>query len=315
MAAALARKGTGRAVPIWELEFHAWDTASGKHVILGKEMERLTPAEQEKAMHANAEILLEVARDLHFAAVTVPGGYWYVGPGDLAFYVLPGDLPGRQLAILRKVAGSEIMLVSGSGGVLCADYSIEFCEQLMLDPDGFLQRAENMLTYGIENAKRLRDLGVDAVFTASDIADNSGLFFNPEQMDRFILPQTRRWAEAVHGMGLYAIMHSDGNLMQCLDVLADTGIDALQAIDATAGMDIDAARAVVGNRLCLCGNVDCGLLLRGTPEQVYAATEKLLRSQGKTGSFALGASNAVQHEVPIANYRAMIEAWKRASGG
>jgi uroporphyrinogen decarboxylase len=313
MEAALERKGQGQPVPIWELEFHAWDAASGRHVVLGEEMERLTPAEQEKALHENAEIMVEVARDLNFSAITPPGSYWYVAPGELAFHVLPGDLPDRQFAILKELVGDEIMLISGTGGVLCADYSMEFCEQLMLDPDGFQERAENMLAYGIEGAKRLRDLGAGAVFTASDIADNNGVFFNPEQMDRFILPYAKRWAEAVHEMGMYAIMHTDGNIMKCVDDLANTGLDAIQAIDATAGMDIDAARVIVGDRLCFCGNVDCGLLLRGTPDEIYDVTEKLLSTEGKTGAFSLGASNAVQHEVPIENYRAMINAWKAFS--
>lgn len=311
MAAALRRQGAGMTVPIWELEFHAWDAASGQHVVLGEEMAKLTPAGQEAAMHRNAEIMLATCRDLGFAALSVPGGYWHVAPGELAYYILPGELRFRQLAILRKLAGDELMLIAATGGVLCADYSMEFCEQLMLDPDAFQQRAENQFAYGVEVSKRCRDLGADAVFTASDIADNSGLFFNPAQMDRFILPYATRWAAAVHGMGMYAIMHSDGNLMDGLDALAGTGLDALQAIDATAGMDIAAARRVVGSRLCLCGNVDCGLLLRGTPDQVHAATVKLLASQGRTGAFALGASNAVQPEVPMENYRAMIAAWKQ----
>ena len=58
------------------------------------------------------------------------------------------------------------------------------------------------------------------------------------------------------------------------------------------------------------GNVDCGLLVQGTPDGVYAATRKLLSTEGTTGAFVLGASNAVQDEVPIENYRAMIEAWR-----
>jgi uroporphyrinogen decarboxylase len=209
--------------------------------------------------------------------------------------------------------GDEIMLISSTGGVICADYSIEFCEELMTEPEAFTQRAERTLADGVECAKRMRDLGAGAVFTASDIADNNGVFFNPKQMDDYILPYANRWSEAVHEMGIYAIMHTDGNIMKCIDDLANTGLDAIQAIDATAGMDIDKAREIVGDRLCFCGNMDCGLLLRGTPEEVYAATEKLLSTEGKTGAFSLGASNALQHEVPIENYRAMINAWKAFS--
>jgi hypothetical protein len=312
MMAALERRIPAGAVPIWELEFHAWDAASGRHVVLGEEMERLTPAEQERAMQENAEIIVSVCRDLHFAAVTPPGPYWHTAPGELAYNVLPGDLRWRQFEILRALAGDELALVGGAGGVIAADYSEAFCEALFFEPEKVDEMAEKGLAAGLENARRYRDLGAGAVFTASDIADNSGPFFNPEQMQRFILPYASRWAEGVHALGLYAILHSDGQLTPHLDALAGTGLDALQAIDATAGMDINMARQIAGSRLCLCGNVDCGLLLLGTPEQVYEATAKLLQAQKPHGAFVLGASNAVQKDVPMQNYRAMIEAWKSA---
>ena len=93
--------------------------------------------------------------------------------------------------------------------------------------------------------------------------------------------------------------------------LSESGIDALQAIDPVAGMEMVATKAKVAGRLCLCGNIDCGLLLIGTPETVFEATRDLLLACKQDGGFVLGASNAVQPEVPAANYRAMIEAWKQ----
>lgn len=310
MKAALERRIPAGAAPIWEIEFHAWDAASGRHVVMGEEMVKLTPLEQERAMQTNAEIIMSVSRDLHFSAVTSPGSFWYVAPGELAYWVLPGDLRFRQFEILHSLAGDDLMLLGITGGVISANYSEEFCEKLFFAPEKVDQMAAGQLGHGIENAKRFRDLGAAAVVTASDIADNSGPFFNPEQMRRFILPYASRWAQALHAMGLYAIMHSDGQLTDYLDALADTGLDALQAIDPIAGMDINQAREMVGTRLCLCGNVDCGLLLRDTPEKVYQATATLLQAQKQFGAFVLGASNAVQKDVPIENYRAMIEAWK-----
>ena len=111
-------------------------------------------------------------------------------------------------------------------------------------------------------------------------------------------------------MGLFTILHTDGQLMSYIDAIAATAVDALQAIDPVAGMDMAQTKAIAGDRLCLCGNIDCGLLLRGTPEQVYAATQTLLATCKADGNLVLGASNAVQSEVPMANYRAMIEARK-----
>ena len=89
-AAAMECRQPAGAVPIWEVEFKAWDAAAdaGKmpatHMVLGREMEALPPAGQEKALQANARIMLSVAREMHFSALTVPGGYWEHAPGELA---------------------------------------------------------------------------------------------------------------------------------------------------------------------------------------------------------------------------------------
>jgi uroporphyrinogen decarboxylase len=310
MMAALEHREPGECVPVWELEFQAWDAASGQHVILGHEFEALSAAQQERAMHANAEIMLSVSNEMCFAALSSPNAYWNQAPGQLAYYCMPGDTRFRQLEILRKMRSDDLMLVATTGGVIGANYSMEFCCRMVDDPGSIDKMARNCLEGAIANAKRFRDCGAEAVISPSDIADNSGPFFKPEYMDRWILPYLHEWAARIHEMGMYCILHSDGNLTPYMDAIAETGIDALQAIDPTAGMDMRQAKTTAGNRLCLCGNIDCGLLLRGRPEDVHAATMKLLNTCKTGGCLVLGASNAVQPDVPVDNYRAMIQAWK-----
>lgn len=311
MQAALERRAPTGPVPIWELEFQMWDQFSGRHVVLGHEFEALTPTEQERAMYANAEIIIAVAEKLHFAALTSPNGYWEQAPGQLAYYCLPGDTRYRQLEILRELAPKDLMLVGITGVILMANYSPEFCYRLIDEPEAVDGDARNMFEYGLAMTKRLRDCGADIVVTASDIADNNGPFFRQEYLERWILPNLSKWAEAVAGMGLYSILHSDGNLMPQLDAIANTGINGLQAIDPVAGMDMRKAKDLVGSRLCLCGNIDCGVLLRGKPADVFEATRRLLTTCKADGGFVLGASNAVQPEVPMDNYLAMIQAWEK----
>ena len=59
--AALEGRQPPEAVPIWELEFHAWDQVADEHVVLGQEFCVLSHAEQERALEANAEILLSAS--------------------------------------------------------------------------------------------------------------------------------------------------------------------------------------------------------------------------------------------------------------
>jgi len=127
-------------------------------------------------------------------------------------------------------------------------------------------------------------------------------------MERFVMPYVHEWASAVKSMGLYSIMHTDGNIMPFIELLAHTELHAVQAIDPTAGMTMRAAQELVKGRLCLCGNMDCGMLLTGTPDEVYQATKKLLTECVADGGVILGTSNAVQPVVPMENYRAMLAA-------
>jgi uroporphyrinogen decarboxylase len=311
LAALECRQPTG-AVPVWELEFHLWDQASGQHVILGHEFEALTAAEQDKALHRNAEIILSVCQEFGFAGLTPPGGFWEVAPGQLAYWVLPGESRMQQIRLLRELAPPDLMLISGSGGVICPpsrSYE-EFAYRLYDAPEEIDELARQTRDGGIETAKRLRDAGVEAVYCAADIADNHGPYFTPTQMSRFILPYLREWAAGVRELGLYSILHTDGNVSSLLDDLAGSGLNALQAIDPIAGMDIVEVKQRVGRRICLCGNIDCGLLHFGPADRIYNTTRDTLMACKPGGGFVLGASNAVFTETPIQHYREMIRAWR-----
>jgi uroporphyrinogen decarboxylase len=313
VCAALEGGQPSGAVPIWELEFHAWDQVGRGQVTLGTEFTALRAVEQERALYTTAEAMIAAADELGFAALTVPGWYWEIAPGEPAHYWLPGEARFAQIRALRDLGAEDLLLVAGSGGVMAmpgAAQYVEFAYRLYDAPEEIEQQAEDTLAHGLDTAARLLDAGIEALFTASDIADNRGPYFNPEQMERYILPYLRRWCERVREMGSYAILHTDGDVTQYLDELADSGLHALQAIDPVAGMEIRQVKAAVGDRLCLCGNVDCGLLLTGTAEEIYAVTRDLLLDCKPGGGLVLGASNAVQPEVPIANYRAMIRAWQ-----
>lgn len=301
----------GETVPRWEVSFECWDAFSGRRLILGKEMEALSPQGREKAMHANAEAFVTVSKELGFSMLRTLSGFWHVGPGQLAYLVMPRELVVRQLEIVRKMT-DDLVLVAPTGGVIAMPGPIEyeeFCYALIESPEKIEQTAREHLSAGLEAAKRFRDVGADAAMTASDLGDNHGPFFSPQQMDRLILPFLRRWVEGIRELGMYSIIHTDGLLYPILDAIADSGVDAIQAIDPVAGMDMKKAKGQVAGRCCLCGNIDCGLLLNGPPERVYAATRALLTCKAG-GGVMLGASNAVFQETPRENYLAMVQAWR-----
>ena len=81
-------------------------------------------------------------------------------------------------------------------------------------------------------------------------------------------------------------------------------------MDPVAGMDIAKAKGTVNGRLCLCGNVDCGMLILGSNEEIYRSAVGLIEGCKGGGGFVLSASNAVVQETPILHYREVIRAWE-----
>ncbi len=301
-------------VPLWELEFHLFNKYSEPQIVLGGEFEALSPKQQETALYENAEIIVAVACSLGHSAVTAPGRYWEQAPGQPAYYWLPGEMHWKQLEILRQVAGNRLAVVRGVPGMICPPAGSQyetFCYTLFDAPEQIDEQARQTLASGLEYARRAHDAGCDAVFCACDVADNHGVFFPPAQMERFWTPYLHKWASALTDMGLYTILHSDGNLTSILDVLAASPLHALQAIDPIAGMDIAAVKKQVGDKLCLCGNVDCGLLHFGPIDKIREQTARVCQVAGPGGRFVLGASNAVFRETPTEHYDAMLETWRQ----
>jgi uroporphyrinogen decarboxylase len=301
-------------IPLWELEFHLWGKFSDKPFFCGIDFEKLAKKEKEKAIQVNAEIIIEVSSELGFSAITIPGSYWELAPGVPAYYWLPQIYRIQLVKKLKDYMPENICLVANTGGVLAipdaANY-VEFSCKLFEEPEEIDKNAQLALQNGIENINRWAGLGVNVMLTASDLADNKGPYFNSEQMNRFILPYLQNWVEEVKRVGANSILHTDGNINFYLELLSESGVNAIQSIDPVAGMDMEETLKRIQNRTCLCGNIDCGLLLTSSPEIVFQETKKLLKKVRNYPGFVLGASNAVQPEVPKENYLAMSDALKQ----
>ena len=120
-----------------------------------------------------------------------------------------------KLATLLREEDPTFMVIGACGGVMGmpgASNYLEFSYKLFDAPEEIDNMARRNFERGLEQGQALRNAGVEAVYMAADMADNHGPFFNPEQMDRFILPYIRKMAEKLKEMGVYVMLHTDGDL-------------------------------------------------------------------------------------------------------
>ena len=68
---------------------------------------------------------------------------------------------------------------------------------------------------------------------------------------------------------------------------------------------------LAGGRVCLIGNVNCGLLDTGTDEDVRASAAYALKSGMPGGGYVFSTSNCIYTGMKLARYETMLEVWRK----
>jgi uroporphyrinogen decarboxylase len=171
---------------------------------------------------------------------------------------------------------------------------------------------EKAVDYYTEIARIARKLGAEVVLTGDDIAGKNGLFMSPRHFREIIHPAMKRLYKNFRDLGFLVIKHTDGDLMPIMDDLIETGLDCLDPIDPSAGMNIALIKRKYGGRICIKGNINCaGSLVYGTPGEVEKETRRCIEVAGKNGGYICSSSNSIHSSVIPENYIAMLNAVKK----
>jgi len=106
-----------------------------------------------------------------------------------------------------------------------------------------------------DGAEKLLECGVDAVWWTDDLGSNTGPLMSPKCYRKYFFPWHKRTASLAHKYGKFAFMHSHGNINALLPDIVETGIDMLDPVGPSDGMDIKHLKECYGNRLCFAGGI------------------------------------------------------------
>lgn len=168
---------------------------------------------------------------------------------------------------------------------------------------------EMSVDYNSRLAENVKSIGGEIVVVGDDIADSSSLLLSPDLYREMVKPHFNKLIRRFKELGLLVIKHTDGNIMDVVDDLIDSGIDCLDPIDPLAGMDIRAIKEKYGSKVCLKGNVDCvSTLVDKTPEEVIAETKQCILDASVGGGHIISSSNSIHAGINPVNYRVFLEA-------
>ncbi len=134
-------------------------------------------------------------------------------------------------------------------------------------------------------------------------------FMSPDQFKTFYWPFLRQTIIELIEDGVVPTVFWEGKCDTRLELIGD--IPAGKAIYWFEATDMFRAKEVLGDVVCIRGNVPASLLITGTSADVDEHCKKLIKGLGKGGGFILEGSASVPDEAPIENIVAMANSVRK----
>jgi uroporphyrinogen decarboxylase len=306
--AALERRPPAGRVPHFELVFYLTMEALGKVHPLQRDYRQWSQMEdKERELHRRdmAQTFIATAERYEHSAIFV-----HPNPGRR-------EETQRLIELIREASGDRYFLMIHGDvtyDIPAGDRLAEFCYRLADEPEVLKAEAAARVDAALKRAEWYRQQGgLDGMALCSDYCFNSGPFLSPAQFSEFVAPYLTRLVQGYRDLGFYTIKHTDGNIMPILDQLVQANPHALHSLDPQAGVDLAEVKRLVGQRVCLIGNVNCGLLDTGTEEEIAASARYALEAGMPGGGYIFSTSNCIYTGMPLASYERMLAVW-RAEG-
>jgi uroporphyrinogen decarboxylase len=302
--AALERQPISGRVPHFELVFYLTMEAFGKVHPLHRDYHQwLQMEEKERRLHRRdmADLYIATAERYEHSAI-------FVHPNPDT-----DDECARLVEIIRQRTGDRYFIMRHGDvtyGIPDGDTMVTFCQRLKYEPQQLKAEMEAAIARQLREAEHQKQLGgLDGFALCADYCFNKGPFLSPQQFGEFVTPYLSKLIQGYRELGFFVIKHTDGNIMPILDQLVEANPHALHSLDPQAGVDIAEVKRLYGDRLCLIGNVNCGLLDSGSEGDVIAATRYALQHGMPGGGYIFSTSNCVYTGMPLAKYELMLDVW------
>jgi uroporphyrinogen-III decarboxylase len=183
---------------------------------------------------------------------------------------------------------------------------------LMLEADKVRRMLERVQAFEVRMGLNQIKRGVDLMFIGGDVAYDKGLFFSPDTWRAFFKPVLAGMCSEFKRAkpDLKILYHGCGNASAIFDELIECGIDAYQALEVKAGLDVVELKKKYRNRLAFVGNIDARDVLTGGREGLKRDVLRRLNA-AKGGGYIPMSDHSVPDNVPVENYDYYMELLRR----
>lgn len=266
---------------------------------------QMSYAEQKLHIEDMADLYIETAKAYDHSAIFVQSP------------VNTPDHMQQLLETIREKSGDEYYLMmhgDPTWAIPSGDDMVEFAAKMYEEPEKLNEISKRRVEEHVKMADYFDEHGhlLDGFTLCSDYCFNVNPFFSSEMFDELIAPFLKEIITEYKKRGYYVIKHTDGNIMPIVKQIADCGPHAIHSLDPQGGVEIPKVREIIGDKIALIGNVNCGLLQTGTDEECEKDIMRSLNEGMAAGKgYIFSTSNCVYTGMPLERYEKMVELWRK----
>jgi len=147
---------------------------------------------------------------------------------------------------------------------------------------------------------------LDGFVIWGDVAYKNNMFFSPDYWRSYFKPWVKAIADHAHSKGLLVIYHGCGNISSILGDYIEIGIDAMNPLEAKAGLDAVNLRRLYGHKLGICGNSDMQIWETGDKEQIRKEVLRKLNA-AKGGGYIFQSDHSVASNISGQTYDMIVK--------
>ena len=175
----------------------------------------------------------------------------------------------------------------------------EHLVNIMLYKNEMKEIHKRLAAWHIKFANNVLDAGVDMVHFSDDWGAQRGLLFSPDLWRELVYPYYAEVIPHIKKRKAYVSLHSDGNISQVLDGVAELGFDVVHPYQESAGMDFDVFKRKYMKHFTVMGGLDVQNTIGfGKYDFLKNEIERIL-AMFKDGGMIFSTSHAVQPHCTV----------------
>ena len=147
----------------------------------------------------------------------------------------------------------------------------------------------------------------DGIWFYEDMGFKLKPFMSPAMYRDIIMPAHKKTFDYAHSLGLPVFVHSCGFIEPLVPHMIEAGMDALQAMEVKAGMDMLRLKKLYGEKITLIGGLDIRKQITNDRAVIKSYLEEKLPPAMKGSGYVLHSDHSIPDQVEYETYRYFLE--------